>query len=83
MTDLQDAAGRLANRIPLEQGDRELLVEAARLVANPNIEAAAEAGYEYVHGGTRWEDAEPLDRERFIGEAERIVAAALTPGDEQ
>ncbi len=53
-----------------------------RVTANPNIEAAAKAGYEYVHGGDRWEDAEPLDRERFIGEARVIVAAALTPQED-
>ncbi len=41
MSDLQDAADRLANRIPLEPGDREVLVEAARKYANPDIEAAA------------------------------------------
>ncbi len=30
MSALRDAADRLANRIPLEPGDRELLAEAAR-----------------------------------------------------
>ncbi len=33
-TELQDAADRLANRIPLEPGDREVLVEAARKYVN-------------------------------------------------
>ncbi len=33
MTSLQDAADRLANRIPLEPGDRQVLVAAARRVA--------------------------------------------------
>ena len=48
-TELQDAADRLANRIPLEPGDREILVEAARRVANPDYEAFHKALYEWYH----------------------------------
>ena len=40
MSDLQDAADRLANRIPLEPGDREVLVDAARKYANPDLDLA-------------------------------------------
>ena len=47
-TELQDAADRLANRIPLEPGDREVLVEAARKYDNPDIEAAIEARFNYI-----------------------------------
>ena len=48
-TELQDAADRLANRIPLEPGDREVLVDAARKYANPDLEAFHKALYEWFH----------------------------------
>ncbi len=54
-----------------------IVVDAAGRWANPDIEAGAKAAYEHVHGEHRWEDAEPLDRERFIGEATVTIAAAL------
>ncbi len=58
-------------------GSDHVIREAAQKWANPDIEAGAKAAYEHVHGGERWEDAEPLDRERFIGEATVTVDAAL------
>ncbi len=70
MSDLQDAAGRLANRIPLEQGDRELLVEAARLVASLDREQLA-----YLIGSYVNDEGEPE-----YGIADGVIAA-LTPGD--
>ncbi len=58
-------------------GSDHVIREAAQKWANPDIEAGAKAAYEYVHKGERWEDAEPLDRERFINEAAVTVHAAL------
>ncbi len=87
--ELQDAIERIdawevrpdqiphANLTTLLMFDLGIAVKAARKYANPDIEAGAKAAYEHVHGGERWEDAEPLDRERFIGEATVTIDAAL------
>ncbi len=72
MSDLQDAADRLANRIPLEPGDREVLVEAARKWANPDIDAAEAITYKlrYIKDGDEWDD-------KIYGITKEAVAAAL------
>ena len=81
MSDLQDLIDQWDNSDLAARAYPETFIqgflEAARKVANPDIEAGAKAAYEHVHGGDRWEDAEPLDQERFIGEATVTIAAAL------
>jgi len=71
MSDLQDALDRWETRDDTAQ-DMTLIMEAARLVANPNIEAAARKLNPFMRT-TDWETVQRI--------AQKVVAAALTEGD--
>jgi hypothetical protein len=65
---------------------RDLVVEAARLVDNPNIEAAAEARYETEREHVQndwpsWADLGDFGRRTQVEFIKSAIAAALTPGD--
>ena len=83
MSELKDAIDWIVQATDIELADPQneerlnVVIKAARRVANLDIEAAAKTAYEYVHKGEKWEDAESLDRERFIVEVTVAVNVAL------
>jgi hypothetical protein len=87
MSDLQDAIDTV-EQMDLFYSSVALnrVVSAARLVANPNIEAAAKARYEMERDHVSndwpsWADLGDFGRRTQVEFIKPSVAAALTPGD--
>ncbi len=82
---LQDALDWFEKGVPIEGGDSptermDLIVAAARLVADPNIKAAVASVF--TKGGAGRSGQEwPV--EMYPSDIARAIAAALTPGDNE
>ena len=83
MSDLRDAIDVYDSGRDVDPYSLQVLVEAARLVANPNIvEVMAKAMFDAQPSGIDWNQASEEARNFWRIFARAAVAAALTPGED-
>ncbi len=85
-SDLQHAADKLANRIPIDACERQAVAEAARKYANPNYEAMLRLLWEHFYQDMEgnpsdpdeaWEYNKEWSEVQMVGLPESLWTAAL------